>query len=90
MELLFLWIVLGLVIALIARSKGRSGFGWFVYGALIWPVALVHILVLRRTVEAEERHARAEGRIPCPHCAEFVKRQARVCLHCRQDISPAR
>jgi len=86
MELFLLWILLGIVVALVARSKGRSGFGWFLYGFLIWPVALVHILLVARTAEAEEKRARSSGRVACPHCAEFIKPQARVCPHCRQSL----
>ncbi len=29
MELLIFWIVLPVIVALIANSKGRSGLGWF-------------------------------------------------------------
>ena len=86
MELLWIWLLLGIVVALIARSKGRSGLGWFLYGFLIWPVALVHILLVARTAEAEEKRARSSGRVACPHGAEFIKPQARVCPHCRQSL----
>lgn len=42
------WIVMALVVAVIASTKGRSGFGWFFYGLLIWPVALAHVAFIRR------------------------------------------
>jgi hypothetical protein len=43
------------VVAIIARSKGHHPALWFLYGLLIWPIALVHILVAKRD---EERLAR--------------------------------
>jgi len=42
------WIVMALAVAVIASTKGRSGFGWFFYGLVIWPVALAHVAFIRR------------------------------------------
>ncbi len=39
-----LCIGIGYAIANIAKSKGYSAANWFIYGALIWPVALIHII----------------------------------------------
>lgn len=41
------WLVMGGVVAIIAKSKGKSAFLWFLYGFVIWPIALVHILVTK-------------------------------------------
>ncbi|MCY4408779.1 MAG: zinc ribbon domain-containing protein [Rhodospirillaceae bacterium] len=89
--ILVLWIVIPLAIGLVANSRGRSFIGWFLYALLIWPVALIHLLLIGRTEKGWERKARVEGRVHCPHCAEFIQRQARVCPHCRKDVrkSPA-
>ena len=86
MELLLFWVVLGIVVALIANSKGRNAGGWFIYGLIIWPVALVHILLSSKTAEARIQDAKAEGRVPCPQCAELIKKEARVCPFCRRDL----
>ena len=89
--ILVLWIVIPLAVGLVANSRGRSFIGWFRYALLIWPVALIHLLLVGRTEKGWERKARVEGRARCPHCAEFIQRQARVCPHCRKDVreSPA-
>ena len=89
MEILLLWIVMGVVVAIIASSKGKSGFSWFIYGVIIWPVALVHILVTSATPESIEEKAAAEGRTPCPHCAELISRKAKICPHCQRDVNSA-
>lgn len=81
-------IVLGIIPALIAHSKGRSFFEWWVYGALLFIVALVHSLVIRKDIAAEEKEMVAfEGMKKCPFCAELVKREAIKCKHCGSDIS---
>ncbi len=49
MEMFFFWIVMAVVVAIVANSKGRSPVAWFFYGFLIWPIALVHILVSKPT-----------------------------------------
>ena len=48
MEMLIVLAILGAVVALIATMKGRGGLWWFVYGVLLFPVALVHVAVVRR------------------------------------------
>lgn len=37
---------LGVVVGLIARSKGRSFAGWFVFGFLLFIVAIIVVLVI--------------------------------------------
>lgn len=85
-----LWIALLLVmtviVAVVAGVKGRNIAGWTLYGLLLPPVALVHVLVTGRSEAAEERRAAAAGRVACPHCAEMIKPQAKVCPFCRRDV----
>ena len=83
------WILIGVVVGLIAASRGRSFIGWGIYALLIWPVALVHLLCIGRTERGLERKARAEGRTRCPHCSEYIRREAKVCPCCRKDVGPA-
>lgn len=47
MEMLVFWLVMAGVVAIVANSKGKSPLAWFFYGFLIWPIALVHILVTK-------------------------------------------
>lgn len=86
MGLIILWVIMALIVAIIAGSKGRSGFAWFLYGFLIWPIALVHALVASSTPKAGEKRAAAEGRKKCPFCAEMIKAEAKVCPHCQRDL----
>jgi len=86
MELLIFWVVMAFVVALVAGAKGGSPAGWFIYGLVIWPVALIHALVMPHTAESERSRAAAAGRQPCPHCAEMILPEARVCPFCRLEV----
>lgn len=48
---LMIWLGFGIVYALAANSRGRSGFLWFILGVLFGPFALIAVLVMGR-VEA--------------------------------------
>lgn len=93
--MIVLWIVAAVVVAAIvagiAGARGYSGFGFFVYALIFWPLALVHVMCLPRTADnlAQERQAVAkrEGRIPCPFCAEPIMATAKLCPHCRSDLT---
>jgi len=78
-----LWLVMAVVVAIVAGSKGRNPFAWGLYGFLVWPIALVHILV---TPSGPGAHDPAARRTACPHCAEEILEDALVCKHCGRDV----
>lgn len=71
--------IIGLIPAKIASNRGRSFFTWWLYGALIFIVALPHSLLLK-----EEN---APGKKKCPYCKEVIDEDATVCPHCRSDLT---
>jgi hypothetical protein len=77
MTIFILLPLLGIITAMIAASKGRNAFGWWIYGALLFIVALPHALLCANL-----------KRRPCPMCAEPVLRGALVCPHCRNEVPP--
>ena len=87
MEILIWSIVLGLIPALIARSKGRSFALWWLYGALLFIVALPHSIIIKADREYIEKRQLADGMKKCPFCAEMINGDARVCKHCGRDIT---
>ena len=72
MTYLVVCLFIGLIPAAIAYMKGRSFFIWWVYGAALFLIALIHAIVC-------EDQARARV---CPACAEHVRIAATLCRYC--------
>lgn len=88
MEVFILAILLGLIPAAIAQGKGRSFVGFWIYGALLFIVALPHSLLMSsdpRSVEAKQLSDGVNKK--CPHCAEIIKTEARVCRYCSREVA---
>jgi len=71
-----LWIIviavlLGLTPAMIAYKKGRSPVLWWLFGTLLFVVALPAILII------DPKNVKK-----CPECAELVKEEAVKCRFC--------
>jgi hypothetical protein len=89
MEILLIAVVIGLLPAAIASSKGRNFFLWWIYGAAIFIVALPHALIMKADQRAVDQRQIAEGGRQCPSCAEIIRREAVVCRFCGRDVPPA-
>jgi len=81
-------VLIGIVPALIANRKGRSFIKWWIYGTLIFIVALIHALVVKPDIESINRKKAEEGFRKCPFCAEWVRNEAKVCRYCNREIQP--
>lgn len=82
MEYIILWIVCGIGAAAIASSKGRSVFGWLIGGFLLGPIGLLIVGLMGRPAPDESILRK------CPHCAEQILKEAKVCKHCGRDVEP--
>lgn len=83
MEILIIAALIGLIPGAIASSKGRSFVGWWIFGALLFIVALPCALMLKKDQAAIDQQALSTGDTKkCPQCAEIVKAEAQVCRFC--------
>ena len=89
MAILFFAAILGILVGLIAKSKGRDFFPWWLYGTLIFIVAIVHVLVIKPDESRLEQEAIAAGGKKCPRCAEIVKSEALACRFCGHEFEDA-
>ena len=88
MEILFLAVLIGLLPASVAHSKGRNFVLWWLYGAAVFVIALPHSLIMRSTASGLDRQRAADGLRPCAHCAEYIRPNAQVCRYCSRDVVP--
>ena len=87
--LLIVAIVLGLIPALIARFKGRNFFAWWIFGTLLFIVALPAAFLIGPTAEREEEKRwskylwlHKDELKKCPGCAALVRTEATECHFC--------
>jgi hypothetical protein len=74
--------LIGLIPAAIARSKGHSFVGWWVYGAAFWIIAFPHSLFLKANREELDRRNFEAGLRRCPACMEWIQGPATICRYC--------
>ena len=74
--------LIGLIPAFIAKNKGLSFPLWWLYGALLFPIATVHALMTTPTNQGIDVQNKNAGNKKCPSCAEWVRAEATLCKHC--------
>lgn len=97
MEVFIFWLLFSVVVGIIASSRGRSGFGWFLLSIIISPLLSLILVALLPSLKTA---APVAGPNPqpaapsvdqlrkCPECAELILREARRCKHCGSAVTP--
>jgi hypothetical protein len=88
MEIVVVAVLIGLIPAAIAQGKGHSFLAWWVFGAFLFIIALPLAILLKPNTATVEAMQAGEGMRECPHCAEMIKREAKVCRYCGRESPP--
>jgi hypothetical protein len=69
---MFIWLLCGILAAIIGARKGRGALG-FILGCVFGPFGVLAAFVIKG--DSKE----------CPSCKELMRSGARVCPHCQRD-----
>jgi hypothetical protein len=80
------WLLFGIVSAVVAKEKGRSGCAWFALGVLLGPFGLILAFAAKPQQQGltgvESGAPEPSALRKCPSCAELIREDAVRCRFC--------
>lgn len=86
--MLVVWLVGAVVVGVLATTRNRSGFAWFMLALVLSPVLMGLLVALVPRGDSGQPAYTADTHRHCPECREVVRRDARKCKHCGSSIAP--
>ena len=82
------WVGLSVLVGVLARIRGLGFGGGFLWSLILSPIVGAAITLVRKpNLQGQEQVALSDGAMKkCPHCAELIKAEARVCRFCSRDL----
>ena len=69
------------------KNKRGDPSGAVILCAILGILGVLILAIAKPGRKEIARVARSQERVPCPHCAELIMREAHVCPHCRRDVT---
>lgn len=79
-------VLLGIIPASIARHKGRAVLPWWIYGSLLFVVALPHAVLLHDATQDAEPDKHQKEKKQCSYCMEWLPWEDDICPYCRLHL----
>jgi hypothetical protein len=86
--LIIFWISFSVIVGIVASSRGRSGFGYFLLSIVLSPLLGLILAVAQPSLLKDQATPSPLTHTKCPACAEFVLPEASVCKHCGHALTP--
>ena len=90
MDFLLFYFGFSVLCAVLASSRQRSGFGYFILALLISPLlcGLLLLIIGKKSDPNAPTAPSPDTHIKCPDCRELIIKDARICKHCGCKLLP--